>query len=46
VVASTAALGFPLAIAPFAVVHFDFGGGGLLILAVVFGLFLEAPLVC
>ena len=29
VVASTAALGFPFAIAPLAEVHFAFGGGGL-----------------
>jgi hypothetical protein len=47
VVASTAALGLPLAIAPLAEVHFTFGGGGLFIeLAVAFGFFLEAPLVC
>ncbi len=46
VVASTAAFGFPLAIAPLAVVHFAFGGGVLLImLAVAIGFCLEAPLV-
>ncbi len=47
VVASTAALGFPLAITPLAEVHFAFGGGGLFIeLALAFGFFLETPLVC
>ncbi len=48
VVASTVALvRVPLAIAPLAVVHFSFRVGGLLIeLAVAFGFFLEAPLVC
>jgi hypothetical protein len=47
VVASTAALGFPFAIAPLAEVHFAFGGGGLFNdLAVAFVFFLEVPLVC
>jgi len=48
VVASTVgvALVFPLAIAPLAVLHLDFGAGGLLFaVAVVLGLFLESPFV-